>query len=241
MSSHRSLVCAVALAAMTAATNVSAGALDSFEALSQEDFDTMVENLAAATHYRGVTPTEPLGIIGFDIGVGVGATSINERVLDLASEGDFDIGRILIPRVHAHKGLPFGVDVGGFISAVPETDIKLIGAEVRKALMEGSAITPAIGVRAGFSILQGLDQLDMNNLSVDISISKGFLFFTPYAGVGYVRSNGEASSEFNFEKSVANQQKVFAGVNVNFGLNFTLEVDRTGDYTSVNAKAGVRF
>jgi len=174
---HRNTLPAVIFTVAAAATAFSpsahASAFDSIDALSQDDFKVMVENLGAATQYRGITPTEPLGIIGFDVGVSVTATSINDRVLDIASEGDFDIGRIPIPRVHAHKGLPFGIDVGAFISAVPETDIKLLGGEVRYALLEGGAVTPAIGVRAGFSTLQGLDDLDLTNLSAAVSISKG--------------------------------------------------------------------
>ncbi len=232
---------AFTLAVAAASNTTHAGALDSFEALDQSDFRTLTENLAAATHYRGITPAEPLGIIGFDVGVSLTATEINEEVLDLASEGDFELSQILLPRVHAHKGLPFGFDIGAFASAVPDTEIKLLGAEIRKAIFEGSAATPAVGIRAGFSTLQGLDQLSLQSLSVDLSISKGVLMLTPYAGVGYIVTKAEASEEFGFDEESVNQQKVYAGININFGLNFTLEADRTGDYTSYSAKAGIRF
>jgi len=245
MMTRRSTVLAMTFSlasfATTLASTAQASAFDSLEALSQEDFKTMVENLGAATHYRALTPTEPLGIIGFDVGVSVSATSIDERVLDLASEGNFEIGRIPIPRLHAHKGLPFGIDIGAFASAVPETDIKLLGAEVRYALLEGSALTPAVGVRAGFSTLQGLDDLEMTNMSADVSISKGFLLLTPYAGVGIVRTTGKAGEEFGFTQEVVTQNKVYAGLNVNFGVNLALEADQTGDYTTFGAKVGFRF
>jgi len=217
------------------------GPFDSLGDLGQDQFVTLVENLSAATHYRGITPTEPLGLIGFDIGVSLTATSIDEEILDIASAGDFELSQILVPRLHAHKGLPFGIDIGAFASAVPETDIKLLGAEIRKAIFEGSAVTPAVGVRAGFSTLQGLDQLSLQSMSLDVSISKGFAILTPYAGVGYVLTQGEAGEEFGLEEESVSQQKMYAGLNVNFGINFTLEADRTGDYTSYSAKAGIRF
>jgi len=159
---------------------------------------------------------------------GLTATSINEEILDLASEGDFELSQILLPRLHVHKGLPFGIDVGGFISAVPETDIKLLGAEVRKALIEGGVVTPAVGVRAGVSSLQGLDELSMQSLSLDISISKGFALLTPYAGAGYILTKGDASEEFGFEEESVTQQKLYAGLNVNFGASYSV-------------KAGLRF
>ncbi len=209
--------------------------------MSQEDFKTLSENLSAATHYRGITPTEPLGLVGFDVGVSISSTEIDEEVLDRASEGDFELDSLLLPRLHVHKGLPFGIDVGAFASAVPDTDIKLLGAEIRKSIFDGTAATPAVGIRAGVSTLQGLDQLSLQSYSVDLSISKGILMLTPYAGLGYIMTNAEASEEFNLEKESVTQQKAFVGLNINFGVNLTLEADRTGDYTSYSAKVGFRF
>lgn len=241
MLSRQPILLAAAIAAASASGSVQAGALDSLELLSQDDFKTLSENLSAATHYRGITPAEPLGLIGFDVGVSLTATEIDEEVLDLASDGDFDLEQILLPRLNVHKGLPFGIDVGGFISAVPETDIRLLGAEIRKAIFEGSAVTPAIGVRLGATTLQGVDELDLQSLVVDISISKGVLFFTPYAGLGYIVTKSEASEDFNLDDETVTQQKAYVGLNINLGLNFTIEADRTGDFTSVSAKAGIRF
>jgi len=219
-----------------------ASGFESLEALlSQDNFEAFVENLGAATQYRGITPTEPLGIIGFDVGVSLTATDINDDVVDLASEGDFDLSQILIPKLHIHKGLPFGFDIGGFLSVIPETDISLIGGEVRYAIFDGSAVTPAVGVRAAFSSLEGLDQLEATNLSLDISISKGVLLFTPYAGLGFVVTDAEAIDEVGFDDETVTQEKVYVGLNINVGVNVTIEADRTGDFNSLSAKAGFRF
>lgn len=231
------LVSAVAVLPSTA----QASAFESLEALNQENFEVLVENLSAATSYRGITPTEPLGIVGFDVGISLTATEIDDDIVDLASDGDFDLGQILVPKLHIHKGLPFGFDIGGFASAIPETDITLLGAEVRKAIFEGSAVTPAVGVRLAYSTVEGLDQLSLDNLSLDISISKGVLFFTPYAGLGVVITRAEASEEFGLDDETVNQERVYAGLNINVGLNITVEADRTGDFTSLGAKVGFRF
>ena len=231
------LVSAVAVLPSTA----QASAFESLEALNQENFEVLAENLSAATSYRGITPTEPLGIVGFDVGISLTATEIDDDIVDLASDGDFDLGQILVPKLHIHKGLPFGFDIGGFASAIPETDITLLGAEVRKAIFEGSAVTPAVGVRLAYSTVEGLDQLSLDNLSLDISISKGVLFFTPYAGLGVVITRAEASEEFGLDDETVNQERVYAGLNINVGLNITVEADRTGDFTSLGAKVGFRF
>lgn len=237
----RSGVLVLAIACLSFAPKAHAQSFDSLEALSQSNFQVLVENLGAATQYRGITPTEPLGIIGFDIGLSLSATSIDDTVLDLANDGDFDASQILLPRLHVHKGLPFGIDVGAFIAAAPDTDISLLGAEIRKALFEGTAVTPAVGIRAGFSTLQGLDDLSLQSASLDISISKGVLFLTPYAGVGVVATQAEAGAQFNLEEESVTQEKFYVGLNVNLGFNFTFEADRTGEYTTISAKAGIRF
>jgi len=140
-----------------------------------------------------------------------------------------------------HKGLPFGIDIGAFAAAAPDTDISLLGAEIRKAIFEGTVATPAVGIRAGFSTLQGLDSLSLQSASVDLSISKGILMLTPYAGVGYVFTQAKADKAFNLEAENVGQEKFYVGLNLNFGFNVTIEADRTDGYTTVGAKAGIRF
>jgi len=201
------------------------------------------ENVAAAAQYKGVTPPEPLGLLGFDVGLSVSYTTIEaDQIFDLASEGDFDVAGIALPRVTVHKGLPFGIDVGASVSGAPGTDIQVLGAEVRYALLKGNVALPAVGIRASASTLQGVDEIDMQNLGLDISVSKGFLLLTPYAGVGVVRSTATPNDVAVLTEESLSQTKMFAGANVNLGLlNFTLEADKTGDYTTGSVKAGFRF
>lgn len=234
-------VLALALACLSFVPKSYAQSFDTLDLLTQDNFRTLAENLSAATHYRGITPTEPLGIIGFDVGLSLSATSIDDEILDLANGGDIGTSRIFLPRLHVHKGLPFGIDIGAFIAADPDTDISLLGAEIRKAIFEGTALTPAVGVRLGFSTLEGLDDLSLQSTSIDISISKGVLMFTPYAGVGYVFTNAEADGEFDLDDEDFGEEKYYVGLNVNLGINFTIEADRTGDYNTIGAKAGIRF
>jgi len=234
-------VVAFVLACLSFAPKSYAQSFETLSELTQNNFELLIENLSAATHYRGVTPTEPLGIIGFDVGISLSGTEINDSILDLANAGDFDLSLIPLPRLHVHKGLPFGIDVGAFVAAAPETDIRLFGAEIRKAVFEGTAVTPAVGVRIGYSTLEGVDSISMQSTSIDLSISKGVLFLTPYAGVGYVLTQAEASEEFGLGDEDVGQEKFYVGLNVNLGFNFTFEADKTGDFTTVSAKAGIRF
>ena len=232
----------VGIAALAAAGVSQAASFNTLDALNQDQFKQLSENIAASAQFKGITPTEPLGIIGFDVGLSLSYTGIEvASIFDEASEGDFDVSGLVLPRLTIHKGLPFGIDVGVSATGAPGTDIKILGAEVRYALLEGGVATPAVGIRASGSVLQGVDQLDMTNIGLDISASKGFLVFTPYAGVGVVRTTSTPIDAETLEEETLSQTKVFAGLNLNLGFNFTLEADKTGDYTSYSAKAGFRF
>ena len=77
-----------------------------------------------------------------------------------------------MPKLHITKGLPYNIDIGASM-AVPNSDIKLMGFEARYALLEGSAATPALGLRAAYSKLSGVDQLDFNSKS--LLVVSGFL------------------------------------------------------------------
>lgn len=228
---------------MLVATSVThAASFNTLSALTQDQFKQLSENIAAAAQYKGITPPEPLGIIGFDIGLSLSHTGIEvDSVFDAASEGDFDVSGLVLPRLTVHKGLPLGIDIGASATGAPGTDIKILGAEIRYALLDGGVATPAVGIRASGSVIQGVDEMDMTNIGLDISASKGLLMFTPYIGAGVLRTTATPNDAGTLEEETLSQTKVFAGLNVNLGINFTLEADKTGDYTSYSAKAGFRF
>lgn len=228
---------------LLSASTAHAASFNTLQALSQEQFKQLSENVAASTQYKGITPSEPLGIIGFDVGISASYTKIEiEELFDSASEGDFDVAGLVLPRVSIHKGLPFNIDVGVSASAAPGTDIQILGAEIRYALMEGGVAFPAVGIRASASVVTGVDELDMQNIGLDISASKGFAFLTPYAGIGVLRTTATPVDAGDLEEEIIGMTKMFAGVNVNLGfLNLTLEADKTGDYSSGSLKAGFRF
>lgn len=217
--------------------------LDDIGALiSQSDFRLLSEDLGAALSYKPLSPGEPLGVTGFDIGVEATATKLeNSEIFDNAVTGTAP-DTLYLPKVHLHKGLPFGFDIGASYSAVPDSNIKVWGAEVRYAILKGSTTMPALALRGSYSALDGVDQLKFNTTGVDLSISKGFAMFTPYAGVGkvWVRSTPDPSTGKTEEEF--DMGKVFVGVNMNLAVvNIAVEGDKTGDATSYGVKLGWRF
>src|SRR5712691_2786991 len=217
MNSKRSLVF---VSLLGVSLPVVAGDLNQIQALSQAQFRALSEDLGAALSYKPLTPTTPLGITGFDLGI---AATVTKRL---------------------NKGLPFDIDVGLMYSSVPGTNIRLVGGELRYAIVSGGAAMPAIGIRGSYTKLSGVDQLDFDTKGLDLSISKGFLMFTPYAGVGkvWVASTPKSIPTSTPTKESLSLNKVYVGINMNFGLtNLAFEGDRTGQATSYGAKLGFRF
>ena len=76
---------------------------------------------------------------------------------------------------------------------------------------------------------------------LELSVSKGGLMLTPYAGIGAVRYQGDTSLG-GLSQETINEKKYFLGLNFNLGLvNFAAETEQTGDNTTTSAKIGVRF
>ena len=232
------------LLASLPATTVLADEIDNVVSLNQPQFRQVSEDLGAALSYKAILPAETLGIAGFDIGVAVSATKVhNTGAWDQANSGSTS-STIIVPKVFVHKGLPLGIDVGAFYSSVPDSNVSLWGAELRYALVEGGVATPAVGVRGTYSELKGVDQLQLENRGLELTISKGFANVTPYAGIGRIWTTstpaGTAASALSEEDFA--QGKYYVGANFNLAiLNIAVEGDKTGDTTTYGAKFGWRF
>lgn len=221
----------------TAADNI-----DQINALAQAQFRLLSEDLGAALSYKALTPAAALGISGFDIGVEVTATKLaNQAAWDNASSGSTP-STVYVPKIHIHKGLPLGLDIGAFYSSVPDTNIKFWGAEVRYAIVAGGVATPALGLRGTYTKLTGVSQLDFNTKGLELVVSKGFTIFTPYAGLGHVWTASTPVNVPNLNEEKFGQSKYFVGGNFNFGvINIAVEGDKTGEVTSYGLKLGWRF
>jgi len=220
--------------------------IDDIGSLSQAQFKPFSRDLVSALSYKSITPAEPLGITGFDVGVGVSVMQTDTDLpwgIALGTEKSY----LTVPRISLQKGLPFDVDVGGFYATIPGTGIQFFGAEVKYALVEGNVALPAIAIRAATTKLTGLEQLDLDTRSLELTVSKGLLNFTPYAGMGKVW--GEVTPQKSALSGIAPLSKespdmvrVFAGLNFSVFLgSLAIEVEKTGDNLGASTKIGIRF
>jgi hypothetical protein len=242
----RLLATVLAGAALASAGTETRADIDGIDQLSQSQFKPFARDLVSALSYKSITPAEPLGITGFDLGVGLTVIETDSDLpwgIALGSEKSY----LTVPRVSLQKGLPFDIDVGGFYATVPGTGVQFFGAEVKYALVEGNAALPAIAVRAAATTLTGVDQLDLDTRSVEMTVSKGLLNFTPYAGIGKIwgdvtPSNSAASGVTRLSDESPDMVRIFAGFNFSIFLgSIALEVEKTGDNLGASTKIGIRF
>lgn len=220
--------------------------LDLISNLGQDFFRLLSEDVGAAISYRAVQPAEPLKVPGFDISAEVSATElVNADKWLNAIDANDRTTQIILPKIHLTVGLPYSFDIGAFYSSSSNTDISVSGAELKYAILDGSTLVPAVAIRATHTQLDGIDQLYMDTTSADISISKGFAFFTPYAGVGSVWINSKPRAEaaaIGLEDESFQLNKYFVGANIALAIiSFAVEGDKTGDATSYSVKLGFRW
>ncbi|HZP94020.1 MAG TPA: hypothetical protein VFB20_14235 [Burkholderiales bacterium] len=219
-----------------------AGNIDQLQNINQGQFRLLSEDLGAALSYKPLAPAAPLGIAGFDIGAEVSATKLrNPAILDQATSGNTP-SWLVVPRIEAQKGLPFDIDIGLTYSKVPGSNIDLWGGELRYAILEGSTTMPAIAVRGSYTKLTGVDQLDFSTKGLDLSVSKGFLFISPYAGLGKIWVSSTPKGVPTLSDESFSMNKFFGGANIALGVvSFDLEADRTGDAWTYSGKLALRF
>ena len=227
----------------TASNLAPADDIDAIDRLSPSQFESFADDLVAALSYKSSSSAEPLGVLGFDLGLGVSLVRLeNAESWGIATGSTTEY--LPIPKVSLTKGLPFDVDVGAFVAAVPGSNIFVYGAQLQYALMAGNPVLPAVALRGGMTRLSGVEQLSLETRSVELVVSKGFFAFTPYAGVGRVWGDvtPNSAAAATLQTLSPTQDRIFAGLQ--FGLvigSLSLEVDKTGDALGASTKLGLRF
>ena len=206
-------------------------------AYAQSEFKELSETIGLLISYKPLAPAEPLGILGFDIGVEVTAVKVDQNAsfLTKAISDTNPPSYFVFPKLHAQKGLPFGIDMGVVYAKVPGSNIGLIGGEVKWAILKGTVATPAIAVRGSYTRLMGVDDLDLSTYGIDLSASKGFAFLTPYVGVGQVWIQGKENVPLlNLDDENLSRTKGFAGLKVKLlllSLVAEAEISKVPSYT----------
>ena len=210
----------------------------------QDDFDAVAADLVAAIDYKAAGPAEATGIAGFGIGLVTTYVPVDEDEWNSVTGSDFSA--IGLVGLQANKGLPFDVDVGVYYATAPGSNVDVLGGELRYAILEGSTVSPAVALRLAYVQVSGVDDFDLDSMSYDLSVSKGFGPFTPYAGVGRVDGTADPSAAVTaatgVDKADVEETKFYVGARLSLGfLELTPQFDQVGDATSYSLRMGFSF
>ncbi len=211
---------------------------------TQDDFKNVSRDLGLAISYVPLAPAEPLGGILPHVDAGIEVTVVNLdtsssywKKIEAVPGNDKIPSSLPIPKFHVQVGLPvIPIDLGFVYSSVPSTDIKYMGGEIKWAILSGSVATPAIAIRGAYTKLSGVTDVDISTKSADLSISKGFAMFTPYAGYGMVWIESKEKSNdplINLQDESLNESKWFVGCKLTFFPLMNLVVE--ADFAKVNS------
>ncbi len=228
------------LVSSLACASAYANSVSNVGALSQAQFQNLTQDLGAAVSYKDMMPAAPLGLTGFDIGVTAMDTHFGHAgAYQAATQSGSN--NVFVPSLQAQKGLPFGFDVGLTYTRIPGSNVRVIGGDVSYALIGGGLLAPALTVRGTYTKMTGVSEMGLNTRSVELCLSKGFVFITPYIGIGRVRTAGIPHVGTLSAVNVYDT-KEYVGADINLGLmNLDLEVDRMAGSTSYGANIGVRL
>ncbi len=208
--------------------------------LNQAEFQGLTQDLGAAVSYKDMMPAAPLGITGFDVGITGMDTRFGNAAAWQTATGS-SRNNIIVPSLQVQKGLPLGFDVGLTYSRVPGSNVRIIGGDLSYALIGGGLLAPALTVRGTYTKMTGVSEMGLNTRSVELCLSKGFVFITPYIGVGRVRTAGDPQVA-GLSPVTLDNTKEYVGADINLGLlNLDLEVDRMAGSTSYGANIGWRL
>jgi hypothetical protein len=206
---------------------------------TQQDFRDITEQVGLAISYMPLAPAAPLGLLGFDAGVEITAVNLNQslpvwaKVIADRKIPDY----VYLPKLHVQKGLPLGLDVGVIYSKLPNSNLSMIGGELKWAFLQGGIVMPAAAVRASYTKLLGVSDVDLNTYGLDLSASKGIAFLTPYAGVGMVWITSRAHPTVTITPSLnaeqINRVKGYVGLRASI-LHF-ISLVAEADFSAIQA------
>ncbi len=200
-----------------------------------------VKETGTLLYFNPVSVSSGFGVLGFNVSVSAGAVDVSKSLWKNAfSSGD---NTIVFTEFSVRKGITDDFAIGFTYRDYSDINSNSWGISGNYRLVKGSALFPSIVARATYSNLTGNSYMDAHSYSAGLFASKGFLMFTPYGGVSYLKSHvkykGDLLPRFSSSES---QVLVTAGVRISLlpVLNLNAQVVK-GEATVYRVNASVKF
>ncbi len=203
--------------------------------LTDSAVESLVKTVAIAGDYHPMMSAAPLGIaIGLDIGIDVTLIKVPDdfkSALVLAGVGSSIPALLPIPRVTIHKGFPFGIDLGFSFLPLDPNLVKVLGFDVKYAIIKGNPALPALAARASYNITKLSSFINTKCFKIDVLVSKKLVVIDPYAGLGVQFASGQLDITTGLPVNISEKRSktalhAYVGLPLKLiFLNFTGEFD----------------
>ena len=212
---------------------------------SQSQFKDFSSDLSGALGYKTLRPAEPLGLTGFDIGISANVSQLKHKQMGAVSNNaNSSMDGVTL---HLAKGMPLGLDIGVDYTTFPNSNLSTWSTNLNWAILEGSTVSPALGINGHYTQSNGISALDYKSYGLDFGVSKGLANLTPYASVGMIQSEvnpreNNRVSGVTLKKVNSTLAKLAVGVNINLAfMDVLVAYNQIGDVPTYSIKAGYRF
>ena len=203
--------------------------------LTQEQFKEFTGELGSVLRARQLGDTTTLGKGNIDVNVQFASASVDDSrgawTNTLSNPNAYDrLGRPMsFPRIVARFGVAERVDVGAWGAFETQQHFGMLGIDTTVALLRQGPTRPvSVSIRPSLMSLVGPSDLLAGNVSVDVSVSRAFGPWSPYAGLGASSSGAlERSGNVKLNPTDAGESFAFAGLAFHWrGLNLSAAIEK---------------
>ncbi len=235
-------VLCVALVATLVPAPASAQSFELRPGLTRAEFKAFTAEIGPMLRFRQLGDSTTLARGEVEIGAQAANTPFD------ASKGVWsathNLGRsISYPQVVARFGVSSRVDVGALGGFDPQAKYGVVGVDTKIALLRQADGQPvSVSIRPSVGALIYPSQVLVGTASVDVSVSRAFGPWSPYAGLAASSSGAvERSDRVNLDPVDAGRSLAFAGVSYRLRtIVLSAEVEKGGRYNYA-FRIGKRF
>ncbi|HEY5602030.1 MAG TPA: hypothetical protein VIM41_02880 [Gammaproteobacteria bacterium] len=215
--------------------------MSQFTTVLDSQFKHYAESLSTSQSYKALSGMDGSDALALDIGFEIATTRLERDSFLKSYTSKTSPDLLRTPKLHISTRHNEGWNAGAFYTSVPDSDIQIYGGELQYLLMPNQrSLLPSLSVRGTYSQMSGVDDLFVTSTGLELSVSKGFQAFTPYAGIGTMWLDGEY--ELEGYTSRLTQNKYFLGLQFNLGaFRLSAEAEQSGEESTIRAKSGFRF
>jgi hypothetical protein len=200
--------------------------------LTQDDLVVLASEFGSVLRFRQLGDTATLAKGQVDLGVQFASAPID------TSTGSWNVTRFV-----GRFGVSERVDVGAWGGYNSQVSDGMAGVDAKIAILrQGPEMPVSVAVRPSFSATLGVSDVWAASTGVDLSVSRAFGAFSPYAGIAATSSLAtERLHDIDYDRQTVGNTLAYAGVAYTWrSLIAAVEIEK-GTKVAYAVRIGTRF